>query len=438
MNTHWDRPLVRGVWARGVLAVLVPLLLIAACTSSAASPSSSVDVAGASATVAATATLTPEPAGTSTSEPTSTPTPVPTPTPIPRVAATHTSTVLGLDQVSPTAGWVYTKNGVYQTLDNGSTWARVTPPSLITSKIRGIGAFDANRALLAVVDVARFQSTIYVWRTSDGGATWTYVALPVVPNGYCPTCEFSTPGDPQVFIDYVDAGTAFLWFGMRTGFDGTTNHKYETTDGGATWTALTYDPPDPLHSVAGTDRLQFLSASVGTAEQEAVISSTTSGWGAFVDVRLHSEVAYFPTIYFVGASEWYADVGLDLDSATLYHYAVSTDQGRHWTERTVNVPSISADSVSVAFFSATRWIATIAAPSAGFPHDGVPRTYSTTDAGAHWTALAAQPFQGSRPVWLDASNAWTGVHPWDFTNSTTVTKLYATSNGGGSWRNIAP
>jgi photosystem II stability/assembly factor-like uncharacterized protein len=433
MSTHLRR--TRPV--RRVIALFAPLVLIAACTTSAASPTSSADVAGASSSAVATATPTPEPGGTPTPEPTTTSTPAPTPTPIPRLAATHTSKVIGFDQVSPTAGWVYTSNGVYQTIDDGATWARVTPPSLITSKIRGIGAFDANHALLAVVDQAHLQSTVYVWRTSDGGAGWTYVALPVVATGYCGTCDFGTPGDPQVFIDYVDVHTAFLWFGMRTGFDGIDNHAYETTDGGATWTAVSYTPPLPLDGPGGTDRLQFLSATVGTGEQANVISSTTSGPGGFVDVRLHAATASFPTIYFVGASEWYADIGLDEGSTTVYRYAISTDRGSHWTEHTVHVPSVSASTVNVAFFSATSWKATLA------PASGAPVTYKTGDAGAHWTSVGAQPFANSRPDWLDAGNAWTGndrfyFWSWDWHGVTAPTKLYATSDGGATWRNIAP
>ena len=426
-----------------------------ASTSPGPSPTTAVS-ASAAATPMATPTAAPTPTPTPTTAPTTIPTATPTtaptaapsatpaatPGPLARRSWVRGQTVLRYSLASPGVGWVNTNRGVYQTVDNGRSWANATPAHLIVSKIRGLGALDANHALLAVVDVARFQSTFYVWRTSNGGASWAYVALPVVPNGYCgplsSTCDFGTPGDPPVYIDYVAANTAILWFGMRTGIDGTDNHKYETTDGGATWTQLAYNPPPPMYGPGGLDRVQFMSPSVGTVGAESIISSTNAGWGSLHHVRLTESTWFEPTIYFVGASRWYANLGLDTGSTTVYRYELSTDQGRHWAEHTVSVPSVGATSVSVAFLTATTWTATIAVPSAARPYDGTPDTYRTTDAGAHWVRMGAQPYAGSRPIWLDANNAWTGPNPWDGTTNVVPTKIYATSNGGASWRLLTP
>ncbi|HTQ12701.1 MAG TPA: hypothetical protein VMH86_02405 [Rhizomicrobium sp.] len=75
--------------------------------------------------------------------------------------------------------WVGTDDGlVWKTSDNGAHWTQVTPPVLTPwSKIAGIelSHFDANTAYLAVDRHRLDDDTPYIYRTTDGGRSWTLI-----------------------------------------------------------------------------------------------------------------------------------------------------------------------------------------------------------------------------------------------------------------------
>ena len=84
--------------------------------------------------------------------------------------------------------WVGTDDGlVWRTRDDGAHWDDVTPPPLTTwSKVGIIDAshFDANTAYIAVDRHRLDDFRPYVYRTHDGGKTWTLITdgLPTVVN----------------------------------------------------------------------------------------------------------------------------------------------------------------------------------------------------------------------------------------------------------------
>jgi photosystem II stability/assembly factor-like uncharacterized protein len=426
------------------LAALLPIaVLVAACGSSAATPTSSPadTVAGASASPVDTATATAVPTDTATAFATALASPTgPAATPAPRAAWVHGQTVKFYDLVKPGKGWVYTNRGVWQTIDDGATWANATPPRLIVSKIRGLGALDADHALLAVVDVVPGTSTYYIWRTTNAGLTWVYTALPGIPNEVpaspCAPGDFcGGPGDPTATFDYVDANTAFVYIDMRTGFDGLNTYLYETTDAGATWTPRTYEPPDPPTASGSAYRVQFMTPNIGVAEFEDQISSTITGWGHWTHRHLPTTDFAEPRIDFLSETKWYGDLGIGYDpGSVIYKYTISTDQGRFWTNYTSSVPGIAnLYDAHVQFLGPLEWIGTelTATTSAVGPS----QTIYTTDGGHHWALEGAQPFNASRAFFVDATHGWTGPNDYTGTGSP---GLYSTSDGGRTWRLLTP
>ena len=73
-----------------------------------------------------------------------------------------------------------TTTALFVTTNRGASWQARTPPT--TSRISDI-TVDPTDATTAYAVVGRFDSTGHVWRTADGGATWTNITgnLPDVP-----------------------------------------------------------------------------------------------------------------------------------------------------------------------------------------------------------------------------------------------------------------
>ena len=153
---------------------------------------------------------------------------------------------------------------IYFTVTGGLSWASSRPlpdpPGFRTSPggsalvPGGIRAFGA--ALLA--DVAG-QSTHYTYRSSDGGATWSYA---------------STAPDQGGAIAFV---TATRW--LQIGFPGASK---ETTDGGATWHAFTtdYQQAAPI-----APAITFGDAQVGYATVRGGIQRTIDGGAHWSPIR---------------------------------------------------------------------------------------------------------------------------------------------------------
>jgi photosystem II stability/assembly factor-like uncharacterized protein len=109
-----------------------------------------------------------------------------------------------------------TTTALYVTSNRGATWQARTPPT--TNRISDIQA-DPTDALTAYAVVGRFDSTGHVWRTTNGGVSWTNITgnLPDVPTY-------------SVELDVRGVGTAddVIYVG---GDDGV----WRSTDLGATW-----------------------------------------------------------------------------------------------------------------------------------------------------------------------------------------------------------
>lgn len=428
----------------GLTAVALIAAVAGACSAAVATPTLAPLITPAptvTAATAATATDTAPPylpppavAPTDTTAPISVPTAAPTTGPVTRSAWATGQTVMQDILVGPGIGWVRTNRGIWQTIDDGVSWANAYPHSLIASSIRGLGAFDANHALLAAVDVGPTTSTYYIWRTVNGGQSWVYVALPPVPHDIPDPCCAHGAGDPPATFDYMDASTAFVVVTMHTGTDGRVNYVYETTDGGATWVSRSYDatllsggPPPPT-------RVEFMTRSIGVAQQGNEVSSTTSGWGSWSDQLLPNAVYDTPSITFVSATNWFADEGGDYQS-NHYRYGVTTDQGHTWTEHMVDIPGLAnLTGAHVQFLSPLVWIGTEETTTGGVsPTFGTPKTIYTVDGGVHWALMGDQPFAGSIAHFVDATHGWAGPN-----DQLSTARLYSTGNGGLSWRLLTP
>jgi photosystem II stability/assembly factor-like uncharacterized protein len=127
----------------------------------------------------------------------------------------------GLDAVNGHTAWVSGDHGgVWRTTDRGATWQDVSPPGTDGQFLRDVEATDALHAwVLAIGEGA--DSRIY--RTTDGGTTWTTTFV---------------NDDPAAFYDCMA-----MWPGGRTGIavSDPPDGKFRiirTTDAGQTWSVV--------------------------------------------------------------------------------------------------------------------------------------------------------------------------------------------------------
>jgi photosystem II stability/assembly factor-like uncharacterized protein len=132
-----------------------------------------------------------------------------------------TASLRGLSAVSANVVWASGSAGtVLRTLDRGATWQSVGPLGTSTLQFRDIEAFGPNKALILSIGNGT-DSRIY--RTTDGGATWTLV--------------FQN-NDPNAFYDCMTFFNKKVGLAVSDPPDGLKFRIIKTTDGGRTWSVV--------------------------------------------------------------------------------------------------------------------------------------------------------------------------------------------------------
>jgi photosystem II stability/assembly factor-like uncharacterized protein len=197
------------------LTALLFVLALAACGSPAAAPSASASVAAASPT------------------PTSTPTPTAaatTPAPTATTSALASATLIPLPNVaqlsapSATAVWALVANTrLFLSTDRGDTWKEQKPPALTpTTLLSFIDDHEGWLAALGAPTASCQTQSFALSHTADAGATWSPLTVTGIPPAQC-----------KNNLAFRDATN-----GLVAASDGTTAPVvYRTTDGGRTWTA---------------------------------------------------------------------------------------------------------------------------------------------------------------------------------------------------------
>ena len=98
---------------------------------------------------------------------------------------------------------------IYKTTNGGATWTSVPIP--LTGQIKKVRAIDPN---LVYIGTSFGPGTVRVAKSTDGGASWAQIALPA-------TIDLSS-------LDFQDANTGYACGNSTTGI-------CRTTDGGASW-----------------------------------------------------------------------------------------------------------------------------------------------------------------------------------------------------------
>jgi photosystem II stability/assembly factor-like uncharacterized protein len=318
-------------------------------------------------------------------------------------------------------GWGVTETQIIRTNDGGVTWYNVTPPN-VTETGYSVKMFvlDNAHAWVQKPDFDNYPNSGFLYRTIDGGITWTNLTTPF------------SEGQIQ-FLD-ADNGWALANLGAGAGSNAVAVHQ--TTDSGASWSQkYTNDPNDPnagdslplggLKSGIAPISMQTAWIYGVTYSSGSVYLFRTDDGGAnwsLVSLPLppgteNSELGIDPgQMKFVSPNDGFIVVRFagDISQAAVY---TTQDAGNTW----LLTPTLIPDGGSADFMSAEEMVM----------YNGN-QFYVTHDSARTWSIIPPDVKFGETFAMMDFVNTSTG---WVLTIDPTSDQrsLYRTNDGGATW-----
>jgi len=213
-----------------------------------------------------------------------------------------------------------TRNGVImRTNDSGQTWMNIADTSFMYTgggNFPNMVHFYDNNMGWTMGDPNNPATEYEIYRTWDGGATWTRVPAANVPN--------PTSGEYGLTNVYTTYGWNSIWYGTNKG------RVFRSTDTGATWAVSSVGG-----MAAGVNGLAFRDAmngfvwGVNTAGGPTVWKRTSDGGATWTTVTMSAtDVGRYDMAAIPGRAA-YMSVGINTGSSG-YVTSVTTDDGVTW------------------------------------------------------------------------------------------------------------
>lgn len=295
----------------------------------------------------------------------------------PRLERQHTGTTARLQAVSivnPEVVWVSGTGGTFaRTQDGGTTWEARVVPGADSLEFRDVHAFDARRAVLLAAGPGE-RSRLY--RTEDGGRSWTLVF---------------TNREPRAFYDCIDFAGSF-GVAVSDAVEGRFP-LLRTRNGGRTWEP--FEPPgyeraralDGEGAFAASGTCLVVSEDggfwLGTALGGRVLRATPRGVEVAETPVVHGPTAGIASLAFrserIGAA-----AGGDLGKPDDYldNVAITRDGGRTWTRG--GRPSFPGPVYGLAYGPGPVLVAVGPRGAAWSRDDGA--TWQPLDGAEYWAA----------------------------------------------------
>jgi photosystem II stability/assembly factor-like uncharacterized protein len=314
-------------------------------------------------------------------------------------------------------GWAITENAILRTTDGGSTWYNISPQG-VTGFGYGVPHtfLSASQAWVMVVDASDPAGSGLLYRTGDGGLTWTVYPVP-----------FGS-GD----MTFIDENTGWMMASLGIAAGSMAVAIYRTEDGGAAWTQTYTNHPQESEN----DSLPF-----GGIKSSLVPLDSQIAWV--------SGVIYAPETFYLfktgdGGQTWAPQT---LPAAPgIQGSDVSIDSGPIIITPAEGILPIrfTGDTYRTAFYAThdggLSWEFVTFMPGAGAvdfvsPSDGFFWTgeqfFVTGDGAQTWTTINSDTFFGESFAGMDFVNTRTG---WVWTyDADGRYGLYKTTDGGTTW-----
>ena len=361
---------------------------------------------------------------TETATPTEAPNTLPpyqgdTPSP-PTIAAPLVSSpgITSLRMLNELDGWAMTDNAILRTTDGGVTWYNVSPSGVTTFGFgTGHTFLSVLQAWVLVAETGNPAGSGQLYRTGDGGLTWT--TYPVPFGG----------GD----LTFLDETHGWMMASLGAGAGSMAVAIYRSDDGGQTWTQTFTD--DPNQANAG-DSLPL----GGIKNNLTPLDGNTAWVGG---------VIYAPeTFYFYktadGGQTWTQQ---SLPAAPgMQNTDLSIDTGPIFFNSSDGILPVrfTGETQRTGFYAThdggTSWVFVTFVPGSGTvdfvsPSDGFFWTgeqfFVTADRAQTWMGVSPNLSFGDTFAGMDFVNTYTG---WVWTNDGTGQYgLYKTTDGGATW-----
>jgi len=316
-------------------------------------------------------------------------------------------------QAGPGVDWAAGATALYVSTDAGEQWRAVTPPNLANqfvgdrmTAVDAVGPDDLWVVLEDVPGLVPWSQAVDgsdrgegIDRSTDGGRTWTFDALPDCLQRCGP-----------IWLSFVDAQHGFAAVSSAVGIEGNGEpaNLFATADGGASWTPIA-TPPDFGAVTTG-----------GRALPQFVFTSAEDGWAV------------------TGPREASASAPASPGGA-LYR---TTDGGRSWTAATglpragpYALPTFFGPGDGVVLRDASE---TVPARPATAQRQPLPSVYVTNDGGTSWTRRTVPAAVAHTEPWTSTlASRFSAASPttWKVDDSTL---LFTTTDGGRRWTASSP
>jgi len=316
------------------------------------------------------------------------------------VAASEYVPVQTMGLAGSQLAWAANGTNLQVTADGGQTWRSVTPPNLsamtVSEHISAVDAVGPEDLWVVIEDVpglVPFSQSVDgsdrgegIDRSTDGGRTWTFSA---VPPGCLQTCG-------PISVSFVDAEHGYAEASPQSGG----SRLFATDDGGSTWLP-----------VASMPNLGSVLVGGPIAQPQLLFTSRLDGWAL------------------TGPSGYGPKGQPTTLGGALYR---TTDGGLSWTK----APSLPVGLryTLPAFFGAEHGVV-VAMQSTESDHGT--SVFVTNNAGATWARhpLPTFPYVEIEPGNLQTRFAAVGPMSWRIDVGSA---LYVTNNSGHSWTTITP
>jgi photosystem II stability/assembly factor-like uncharacterized protein len=232
------------------------------------------------------------------------------------------SSIQGIDAntawVAAYAKPTQSKGAVFKTTNGGATWVNMNSAPMFTNSAAFVDfvAFTSPSLGIALGDPVAGEYEI--WRTADGGGTWTQVPGANIPNPFS-AAEYGLTNI------YTHLGN-HIWFGTNL------NRIYHSADDGQTW-SVAPQFTSAIGSATGIQDIAFRDANNGLAlayfgTGNATLWQTTDGGATWTNIPIAANFG-LNDMCAVPGTNVYASVGAGTAN-TLLSY--STNDGASWTD----------------------------------------------------------------------------------------------------------